>query len=85
MTPKDMKLWRVRLALTQEGAGAALGVTSQTIWSYENDRRPIPRLFALACYGLEVFHEAGRTSQFILNPPEGDDDAIPAERGSTAL
>lgn len=70
MTPKDMKLWRVRLNLTQDTAGAALGVTSQTIWNYENDQRPIPRVFALACHGLEAVHDGSASPAFTLNPPE---------------
>lgn len=63
MTPHDFKLWRKRLRLTQPEAGLALGLTRQTIATYERDTKAdgtpmiVPHHIALACaaiaHGLE--------------------------------
>lgn len=55
MTPEQLKRWRARLSLTQEGASEALGVPYDTYraWEGEDPRRQVrpthSALVALAC------------------------------------
>jgi transcriptional regulator with XRE-family HTH domain len=55
MNGQDMKHWRERHGYTQEELGLELNIRSrQTISSYENGIRKIPKLLVLALKALEV-------------------------------
>lgn len=59
-TPKEFADFLVRARLTQESAAALLGRSRRQIATYATVG-PIPRVVALACYGLETL----RRDQFI--------------------
>lgn len=45
----DLVEWREGLELTQEQAADILGITSRTIWNWENREEPIKTCVMLAC------------------------------------
>lgn len=54
MRARELVGWRERNRLTQEAAGAALGLTKRAIQKYEAGQDPIPRTVALACAAVEL-------------------------------
>jgi hypothetical protein len=53
MTPDAFKSWRVRKHYTLDDAALALGLSRRMVAYYEDGRRPIPRVVALAARALE--------------------------------
>ena len=53
MTGKELRAWRTNKRLTQQRLARLLEITSRTIIDYENGKRPIPRLVALAVRALD--------------------------------
>jgi DNA-binding XRE family transcriptional regulator len=53
MAAKEFREWRNRNRLTLESAATALGISRRMIAYYEEGKRPIPRVVALATKGLE--------------------------------
>ena len=55
MTPKDFRAWRLRLGLTQGEAARLLGISLDTVksWEYGRRRISVPRMLSLACAYLE--------------------------------
>lgn len=53
MVGADLKKWRERNNYTQERLRLALGVTRQTIVSWEQSQKPLARLVQLALLALE--------------------------------
>lgn len=53
MEPKDLKSWRARNDLTQQGAADALEISRRTLLSYEQGESPIPRTVEYACNWLD--------------------------------
>lgn len=75
MLPKDLKAWRVRMGLTQEGAAEELGVSVTTMELYERGIRrdsdqpvTIPRSVELACAALTLRFAAERNNVLLLSP-----------------
>lgn len=70
-TPKEFCEFLTRAKLTQESAAALLGRSRRQIATYAT-RGPIPRVVALACYGLESLRR-GRfiagNGEIIAQPP----------------
>jgi DNA-binding XRE family transcriptional regulator len=54
MTPDAFRDWRLRHDYTLEAAARALGLSRRTIAYYEEGKKPIPRVVALATRGLEL-------------------------------
>jgi transcriptional regulator with XRE-family HTH domain len=50
----DLKAWRQRLGLTQEGLAGALGTTRVTVGRWESGVRAWPPFLGLALLGIEV-------------------------------
>lgn len=53
MTAEAFRQWRERHRLTLETAARALGLSRRTIAYYDQGKKPIPRIVALATRGLE--------------------------------
>ena len=49
MTADEFKTWRKSLAMTQQEAGAAIGITKRSVQLYEAGTQPVSRTIALAC------------------------------------
>lgn len=60
MPAAEFLAWRKRLALSQERAARALGVSRRTVIYYEHGQQPIPKTIRLACKGAELELAAGR-------------------------
>ena len=58
MTGQEFKEWRLRLSLTQQAAAEILGLSIETIRSWEYGKRQIsiPTVLHFACYHLEHCH-----------------------------
>lgn len=54
LSPDAFKRWRERKAYTLEMAAAALGVSRRMVAYYEQGKKPIPRVVALATRALEL-------------------------------
>lgn len=54
MTPKELVQWRKKNGYSQATLGKALGVTSTTVWRWENELREIPSFLHLALNSLEL-------------------------------
>lgn len=54
MTAEAFQEWRKRHAFTLDTAARALGLSRRMVAYYEQGKRPIPRIVALATRGLEV-------------------------------
>jgi DNA-binding transcriptional regulator YiaG len=54
LSPDAFKHWRERKAYTLDAAAAALGVSRRMIAYYEQGKKPIPRVVALATRALEL-------------------------------
>jgi DNA-binding transcriptional regulator YiaG len=54
LSPEAFKNWRERKAYTLDAAAAALGVSRRMIAYYEQGKKPIPRVVALATRALEL-------------------------------
>jgi DNA-binding XRE family transcriptional regulator len=54
MAAGEFREWRQRNRLTLDGAAKALGISRRMVAYYEEGRRPIPRVVALATKSLEV-------------------------------
>jgi DNA-binding transcriptional regulator YiaG len=54
MEPQELKAWRERNKLTQQGAAEALGISRRTLVSYEQGESEIPRAFEYACNWLDA-------------------------------
>ncbi len=55
LSPSAFKHWRERHAFTLDTAAAALGVSRRMVAYYEQGKKPIPRVVALATRGLYLF------------------------------
>ena len=55
LSPAAFKHWRERHAFTLDTAAAALGVSRRMVAYYEQGKKPIPRVVALATRGLDLF------------------------------
>jgi DNA-binding transcriptional regulator YiaG len=53
LSPDAFKHWRERHAYTLDTAAAALGISRRMVAYYEQGKKPIPRVVALATRGLE--------------------------------
>jgi len=53
MTSKELKTWRIKKGYSQIELADILGVTNQTIFRWENDKRSIPSFLALALECVE--------------------------------
>jgi DNA-binding XRE family transcriptional regulator len=53
LSPEAFREWRARHAFTLDTAAKALGVSRRMLAYYEQGKKPIPRLVALATRGLE--------------------------------
>lgn len=53
LSPDDFKHWRQRKAYTLDTAAAALGISRRMVAYYEQGKKPIPRVVALATRALE--------------------------------
>ena len=53
LSPADFKHWRERKAYTLDTAAAALGISRRMVAYYEQGKKPIPRVVALATRALE--------------------------------
>jgi DNA-binding transcriptional regulator YiaG len=53
LSPDAFKHWRERHAFTLDSAAAALGISRRMVAYYEQGKKPIPRVVALATRGLE--------------------------------
>jgi DNA-binding XRE family transcriptional regulator len=53
MEPKDLKAWRDRNHLTQQGAADALGISRRTLVAYEQGESDIPRAVEYATNWLD--------------------------------
>lgn len=54
LSPDAFRQWRERKAYTLDTAAAALGVSRRMVAYYEQGKKPIPRVVALATRGLEL-------------------------------
>jgi DNA-binding transcriptional regulator YiaG len=54
LSPEAFKQWRERKAYTLETAAEALGVSRRMVAYYEQGKKPIPRVVALATRALEL-------------------------------
>lgn len=65
MTGAELKEWRLRLGLTQEQAGEALGRSRVWVWSIERypDKEIEERMVALACARVEDIVRRAETKQ----------------------
>ncbi len=54
LSPDDFKHWRERKAYTLDTAAAALGISRRMVAYYEQGKKPIPRVVALATRALEL-------------------------------
>ena len=59
LSPDAFKHWRERHAYTLDTAAAALGISRRMVAYYEQGKKPIPRVVALATRGLDLFDGAG--------------------------
>lgn len=53
LSPDAFKHWRERHAFTLDTAATALGISRRMVAYYEQGKKPIPRVVALATRGLE--------------------------------
>jgi len=53
MTPEAFKQWRVKQGYTLDEAALSLGISRRMIAYYEQGKRPIPRVVALATLALD--------------------------------
>jgi len=53
MTSKYLQQWRKRNKLSQIKLAEALGVTTQTVYRWENEKREIPSFLGLALESIE--------------------------------
>lgn len=56
LSAEAFRHWRERHALTLDGAAQALGISRRMVAYYEEGKKPIPRVVALATRGLEALH-----------------------------
>ncbi|MGO9739998.1 MAG: helix-turn-helix domain-containing protein [Roseiarcus sp.] len=54
LSPEAFRRWRERHAFTLDGAATALGISRRMVGYYEQGKKPIPRVVALATRGLEA-------------------------------
>jgi hypothetical protein len=54
LSAKAFRQWRERHELTLDAAARALGISRRMVAYYEEGKRPIPRVVALATRGLEI-------------------------------
>jgi hypothetical protein len=54
LSPDAFKHWRERRAYTLDTAAAALGISRRMVVYYEQGKKPIPRVVALATRALEL-------------------------------
>jgi DNA-binding transcriptional regulator YiaG len=54
LSPDAFKSWRERKAYTLDMAAAALGISRRMVAYYEQGKKPIPRVVALATRALEL-------------------------------
>jgi DNA-binding XRE family transcriptional regulator len=54
LSPEAFRNWRERKAYTLDGAAAALGLSRRMIAYYEQGKKPIPRVVALATRALDL-------------------------------
>ncbi|HEY8163208.1 MAG TPA: helix-turn-helix transcriptional regulator [Methylocystis sp.] len=54
LSPEAFRRWRERKAYTLDAAAKALGVSRRMVAYYEEGKRPIPRVVALATRALEL-------------------------------
>jgi hypothetical protein len=60
LTPDELRQFLDQEDLTQEGAAALLGYSRRQIAHYLAGDKPIPRVFALACYALAARRAADK-------------------------
>src|SRR5208337_4775323 len=63
LSPEAFKHWRERHAHTLDTAAAALGISRRMVAYYEQGKKPIPRVVALATRGLDLFDGTGASSR----------------------
>ena len=54
LSPEAFRQWRERRAYTLDAAAAALGISRRMVAYYEQGKKPIPRVVALATRALEL-------------------------------
>jgi len=54
MTPKELQKWRKRHGYSQIQLAKILGVATQTVYRWENEKRDIPSFLHLALECLEL-------------------------------
>ncbi len=54
LSPDEFRNWRERKAYTLDTAAAALGISRRMVVYYEQGKKPIPRVVALAARALEL-------------------------------
>ncbi len=54
LSPDEFRNWRERKAYTLDTAAAALGISRRMVVYYEQGKKPIPRVVALATRALEL-------------------------------
>lgn len=54
LSPEAFRHWRERKAYTLDAAAAALGISRRMVAYYEEGKKPIPRVVALATRALEL-------------------------------
>jgi DNA-binding XRE family transcriptional regulator len=54
LSPDAFRTWRERHAYTLDTAAEALGISRRMVAYYEQGKKPIPRVVALATRGLEI-------------------------------
>lgn len=54
LSPDEFRHWRERKAYTLDTAAAALGISRRMVAYYEQGKKPIPRVVALATRALEL-------------------------------
>jgi hypothetical protein len=54
LSPEAFRQWRERRAFTLDRAAAALGLSRRMVAYYEQGKKPIPRVVALATLGLDI-------------------------------
>jgi hypothetical protein len=58
LSPEAFRQWRERKAYTLDNAAAALGLSRRMVAYYEQGKKPIPRVVALATRALELEPDA---------------------------
>jgi transcriptional regulator with XRE-family HTH domain len=74
----DLKAWRKRLGLTQEGLARALGTSRVTVGRWESGVRSWPPFLGLALLGLDVKQSVSYACGLARPGEKGDSLPLPA-------